>query len=99
MAPLTSDGKLFIAIIITLSALATVCGVTRIVIRRHGMLSVDDYILGACLVLLWYQATGATLRMSTFYHGDMAQRNLLTMSQWPQKAAWAGPFLPSMKAR
>lgn len=59
---LTHDAQSFIIIVSILSVLSTVFAVTRLVIRRNGMLGIDDYILAFAVVMVWAQAACAYMR-------------------------------------
>lgn len=59
---LTNDARSFIIIVSILSAVSTLFGVSRLVIRRRGLLGADDYVLAFALVMVWAQAAGAFIR-------------------------------------
>lgn len=59
---IATDGVHSIIVVTVLSVAATLLAVTRLIIRRRGLLGTDDYILIPALVFLWAQAAGAYLR-------------------------------------
>ncbi|KAI0140762.1 hypothetical protein BJ166DRAFT_110017 [Pestalotiopsis sp. NC0098] len=56
---LTKDASNFITIVTVMSTVSTAFAITRLIIRRRGLLGKDDYILAFAVVMVWVQAAGA----------------------------------------
>lgn len=61
---LTKDASNFITIVTVMSTVSTAFAITRLIIRRRGLLGKDDYILAFAVVMVWVQAAGAFIRKS-----------------------------------
>jgi hypothetical protein len=59
---LTNDARSFIIIVSVLSVVSTAFALTRLIIRRRGVLGIDDYVLAFAVVMVWAQAAGAYIR-------------------------------------
>lgn len=65
---LTTQGRQFIAIVITFSTISTAFLIARLKLRYNGALGTDDYLLGVALLFLWTQAALSCVRMLTAHY-------------------------------
>ncbi|KAK5999206.1 Satratoxin biosynthesis SC1 cluster 4-like protein [Cladobotryum mycophilum] len=62
---ITDDGIRSIAVVTVLSVLATLAVITRVLLRRKGLLGIDDYLLCFAGLQLWIQAAAAYIIFCT----------------------------------